>query len=181
MRVADCLKSLGWKKRHTARGKVWAKGSQVVSDDVESAPSSDSKNDYLLLLGSQEVVSSQNIKQVDPNDHFRDPDYPDEVGRHAKVVIAETTGVESVQPSPDYLTTKNAPILSNFEKRAESDHLEVGDTVQILAGRWLGTFATVEEVNGKVIIVKAAKWYVSQQRDRSELKFVKRGESDANG
>lgn len=181
MRVADCLKSLGWKKQHTKSGKVWVKGSHVVTTPSQPSDSGDDKSDYLLLLGSHEVVGSHQEEEKEQNDHFEDGDHPNEVGRHPKVVTAETSDANDVQPLGDYLTTKTAPILSNFEKKPESDHLEVGDTVQILAGRWLGTFATVEAVNGKVIIVKAAKWYVSQKRDRAELKFIKRGESDANG
>lgn len=181
MRVADCLKTLGWKKQHTKIGKIWVKGSQVVTDPVEDNDSSVYNGDYLLSLGSHEVVGSHHKEESEQNDHFQPDDYLTEVGSHPKVVTAETLDDKGVQPSGDYLTTKNAPNLPRVVNLPESDHLEPGDTVQILTGRWVGTFATVEAANGKVITVRAKNWYVSQKRDRADLKLIKRGESDANG
>mgnify|MGYP002777111418 FL=1 len=122
MRVADCLKTLGWQKRHTEFGKIWVKGSQVVSHDSESSHSNDSKTDYLLSLGSQEVVSSQDLTLDHSNDHFHSPDYLNEEGSQGQVVSPETISGNDFQPSTDYLTTKNAPTLSAFSKSAKSDH-----------------------------------------------------------
>lgn len=60
--------------------------------------------------------------------------------------------------------------------------MKVDDKVEILVGRFAGKHCYIEGFSddGRVIIC-AKGWVISQKYDRAELKFIKRGESDANG
>lgn len=193
MRVADCLKSLGWQKRHTERGKIWIKGSQVVSQHSEPVHSGVSKTDYLFIEGSQEVVSSQNKgNQIIPDhvDQVDHPDYMPKKGSQGEVVSPESAGSQELQAFPDYLTTKNSPKLPSSAKQSESEPprvndrnvaLEVGDEVEVLApGSLQYRLTIVRSFKPRgVIVTRSQHGYVDQEYQRSELRLVKRGA--ANG
>lgn len=159
MRVADCLKSLGWQRRHTKAGKIWEKGSQVVTQPLEPNNSNDSKTDYLILGGSQEVVSSQNQEPMTtPND------YLDRLTTSKNEVVSpETPDTTGFEAPDDYLTTKNAPHCSPV--------LEIGAYVEILTGGYKGRRATVTGFEEGKVLVRCPRWVFDRSYPSTELKL----------
>lgn len=158
MRVADCLKSLGWQRRHTEAGKIWVKGSQVVSQSPEPNNASASKTDYLFLGGSQEVVSSQDKEPMTtPADYLNSL-----TTSKNEVVSLEKAGMTDFEAPPDYLTTKNAPNCSPVFK--------LGDLVEILTGQFRGRRATVTGFEGDRVLVRAARWQIDRDYAPVELR-----------
>lgn len=118
MRIADCLKLLGWRKKHTIHGKIWVRGSQVVMPPSEPSQDNASNYDYPSSLGSHEVVSSHKHNGMAT---FIPYDY---LGN--EVVMAETLDIQGVGAEHDYVTT-NVP----------QKNLQIGDIVIPLAiARW---------------------------------------------
>jgi predicted P-loop ATPase len=114
MRAADCLKSLGWQKRHTKAGKIWVKGSHVVTDLPKSNLGSSFNDDYLSPKGSHQVVTGSHLTENDSTDHFLEGDHLSGDSGHPGWSPPETPdGIDS-QASGDYVTTKNALNLSSF-------------------------------------------------------------------
>lgn len=162
MRVADCLKSLGWQRRHTDKGKIWVKpdeiGSQVVSQQPEPNNEAGYKTDYLFSEGSQRKSGSQEDQTMTPP-----PDYLNPLTTSkTEVVSAETPDISSVDGVTDYLTTKNAPNLSPF--------LKLGEPVEILVGRFRGIRAVVTGFEGDRVLVRASRWAIDRDYMLCDLK-----------
>lgn len=165
MRVADCLKSLGWQRRHTKLGKIWAKGSHVVTDDFKSSDSNGSNGDYLFLGGSHEVVTSHNIDPVTTSD-----DYLKEVTtKKDEVVTSETVDMNGFDAPGDYVTTKNGG--------KSSPVLKVGNLVEILTGRFAGKRCVVEGFDDQGnVSVRAKGWAISRFYQPADLRLLNKKE-----
>ena len=163
MRVADCLKGLGWQRKHTNQGKVWVKidekGSQGSHRPLETNQDGDSKSDYLFLGGSQGSQGSHSESMTSHSDHLN----PVTTSEN-EVVTAETPDISALGGGSDYLTTKNAPNCSPV--------LEVGERVEVLVGRYRGMKAVVTGFEGDRVLVRASRWAIDRDYLLIDLKRI---------
>ena len=67
-------------------------------------------------------------------------------------------------------------------KKDEIEHaLEIGDTVQILTGRFESNHVQIVHIDDDIIGVKKARWAVVRDYSRDELKLICKGGDRPNG
>jgi predicted P-loop ATPase len=146
-RVAEVLRAIGWEKKHTMKGKVWAKSKKDGSEgSVGSIPYPEQNTEMTLISveghstvsdGSYKAEKSENLMTHDPYDPRSDQ----------RSLIAK--------------------VQKNKELR-----IELGDRVEILAGQQYGKIAEVLAIANQTVTVRHPKWVHNRDYDLLEVKKV---------
>lgn len=178
MRAGDLLRSLGWVKYHTMRGKRWTKNADKGSQVVISNAGQEFQYDYLLNKVVTNYKGSHHLGAILNDDLDDDLDHST-----SKVVITQNQTQQELQGDDDYLTTKNDFFKESFSETDNDDcqilidqpsPLEIGDRIEILVGRFQHTKASVIGFGDDgAIEVKAKKWQVTRHYQPNDLKLIK--------
>jgi predicted P-loop ATPase len=121
MRAADILLGLGWQKKHTMKGKVWIRKTEIGSQGSQVVISTDTtglQDDYLIKDSSHLFIGSHPDSTHDHQIH----DHPNQ----PEVVIHQTQTQQAIPSSMTTMTTKMTKKNRDFPEK-----IQIGDKVII--------------------------------------------------